>query len=433
MSDRPAIVLPPWLVPGLPRDALREAFARARWLLAGYWALTASGYVVLVATAVTWWRGSARYAVALVLASLVGALAGNLLGLLRVRTGAVQLALHLLLVALAFALQGAPLVVAALCAGLWSLGCGHLALQRRLALGALWIPVVCWTAAIVTVLDRNGRMQRWEAGEKHAVWQPLTLGMLSLVVVLFFLFLAGQEHFHGQVWQAGAVTTPVTLTRQRAAGATRVTKRGVFAVLAFALVATLLTARIAPYLWRTGSQEGPRARDESPAPDAAPTPPRADWDALARALERAAREAGERARDVLPFVPLFLLRRPLRRAWLLRQWRRPLLPVSPTERATRLWRYVTVALGDVDGRPKTGETHEQAVERFIEARVARGEPRPEGLAEARDLYERVRFGLGIPPGALEALEAEAERAFASVRAPLTRWQRIASWWRRIES
>jgi len=432
-AERAPIVLPPWLVAGLAREPLRETLARARWLLASYWLLTGSGYVVLVATAVTWWHGEATYAVALVLASLVGALAGNLLGLLRIRTWVVQVAIHALLFGGLFAAAGAPLVVAAAFAGLWSLGCGHIALQRRFSLWSLWVPVICWTAAIITALERAGRLHTWQSGHKEGVWQPLTMGMLFLVVAEFFIFLAGQESYHGQVWQAGAVTTPVTLTKQRAAGATRVTKRGVFAVLAFALVATLLTAKIAPYLWRTGPQDGGRNNDD-PQPSERPRePPRADWDALARALERAAREAQERSKEVLPFLPLFLLNRPLRRAWLLRHWRKPVYGVPPTERASNLWRYVTIALGDVECRPKTGETHEQAVERLIQVRTASGGPLPEGLAETRELYERVRFGLGIPTGSLEALQAQAERAFASVRAPMTPWQRVTCWWRKIES
>ena len=432
-AERAPIVLPPWLVAGLAREPLRETFARARWLLASYWLLTASGYAVLVATAVTWWHGEATYAVALVLSSLVGALVGNLLGLLRVRTWVVQVGIHVLLFATGLAMMSAPLVVAATFSALWSVGCGHIALQRRFSLWSLWIPVICWTAAIITALSQAGRLHAWQAGHKEGVWQPLTLAMLFLVVVEFFIFLAGQESYHGQVWQAGAVTTPVTLTKQRAVGATRVTKRGVFALLAFALVATLLTAKIAPYLWRTGPQDG-RRRDDEPPPSQRPREaPRADWDALARALERAAREAQERGEDVLPFLPLFLLNRPLRRLWLLRHWRRPVYPVTPTERASNLWRYVVIALGDVECRPKTGETHEQAVERLIQVRAAHGGPLPDGLAETRELYERVRFGLGIPTGSLEALQAHAERAFVTVRAPMSAWQRVKSWWRKLDA
>jgi hypothetical protein len=432
-AERTPVVLPPWLIANLAREPLRETFARARWLLATYWLLTGSGYAVLVLTAITWWHGEATYAVALILSSLIGALVGNLLGLLRLRTWVVQVAIHVLLAVGTAALMGAaPLAIPAMFSALWSVGCGHIALQRRFSLASLWIPVICWTAAIITVLERNGRLHTWQAGHKEGVWQPLTFAMLFLVVAEFFVFLAGQESYHGQVWQAGAVTTPVRLTKQRAVGATRVTKRGIFAVLTFALVATLLTAKIAPYLWRTGPQERGN-RDDEPRPSDRPREaPNADWDALGRALERAAREAAERAKDTLPFLPLFLLNRPLRRLWLLRHWRKPVYPVTPTEQATNLWRYVVIALGDVECRPKTGETHEQAVERLIQVRAASGGPLPEGLAETRELYERVRFGLGIPTGAIEALQAEAERAFESVRAPMSAWQRVKCWWRKIE-
>ena len=45
----------------------------------------------------------------------------------------------------------------------------------------------------------------------------------------------------------------------------------------------------------------------------------------------------------------------------------------------------------------------------------------------------MRFGLGIPAGAIEALQAQAERAFVTVRAPMSAWQRVKSWWRKIEA
>jgi hypothetical protein len=426
--------LPPWLIAGVAREALQETFARARWLLASYWLLTGSGYVALVAAALSWWEGNVTFAVVLVLSSLVGALVGNLLGLLRVRTWLVQLAIHLLLFAGLFAVDDVPLLTATVFAGLWSLGCGHAALQRRGALWSLWIPVICWTAAIFTVLEYTGRFRAWRMGEKGAVWDPLTLAMLFLVVLEFFLFLAGQESYHRQVWRAGAVTTPVTFTQHRAVGATRVTKRGVFALLVFALLATGFTAKLAPYLWRTGPQEARRDNTSPSDGREAPRPrPEVDWDALARALERTAREAQQRARDALPFLPLFLFRRPLRRAWLLRHWRRPMVSVTPTERANNLWRYVTIALDDVDQQPRRGESYEQTIERFIRVRAARGEAPPEGLAETRTLYERVRFGLGIPTGALDELQVQAERAFRSVRAPMTPWQRVKCWFRSIET
>lgn len=436
--QRPGVILPPWLVPGVAREPLRETFARARWALGSYWLFAASGYVVLLATALTQWHGDGGATIGMIVASALGVAFGNLLALLRVRPWPTMLALALAQVAACASLStGAPPTLVILTfTFLWSAGCGHATLQRSFPLATLWIPIICWTAAIITILEKNGRLHTWQSGHKDGVWQPVTLAMLFLVVVEFFLFLAGQEHYHGQVWQSGAVSTPMTLKAHRDAGATRITRRGVFAVLVLAAVATAFTGKIAPYFWRTGRpDDGPR--DPPPQGDPEPQRPRepgsrVDWDGLMRSIERAMRQAERQAREVLPFVPLFLLNRPLKRLYLLHHLRRPVVALTPTERATNLWRYVVIALGDVDAAPRTGEAVEHAVGRLVTLRNAQGQPLPEGLVESSELYQRVRFGLGIPTGAVEALQTSAERAFETVRAPMNVWQRVTCWWRKIE-
>jgi hypothetical protein len=56
----------------------------------------------------------------------------------------------------------------------------------------------------------------------------------------------------------------------------------------------------------------------------------------------------------------------------------------------------------------------------------------QGLADAAKQYQRMRFGLGIPAGALDDLRGHVESAFRNVRAPLDEWKRFKSWWRKIE-
>jgi hypothetical protein len=434
--DAPPMVLPPWLVAGVAREPLRETLGRARWVLASYWLLLVSSYVVLFATAMRWWHGDIAMTGVMLAASAVGVAVGNALALARVRPWLVQLGAHGTLMLSCLSIIGGmpPIAVVVAFSFLWSLAGGHLTLQRRGSLVALWIPMICWTAAIITILEQNGRLHAWQAGHKEGVWQPVTLTLLFLVIVEFFLFLAGQEHYHAQVWQAGATATPMSLTKHRALGATRITKRGVTALLIFAFVSTLFVSKVAPYFWRTGPAErrdngrDPEPEPRSRRPNRGPEP---DWDALKRSITRALREAEKQARDVLPFVPLFLLNRPLRRFVLLRHLRRPFEPLNPSERAANLWRYVLIALGDVKAEPRPGESLDQAVERVIEARTAANEPLPDGLADSCEVYQRIRFGLGIPTGSIEALQASAERAFVTVRAPMTRWQRVASWWRKL--
>lgn len=435
--DAPVMVLPPWLVAGVAREPLRETLARARWVLGSYWLLLASSYIVLFATAVTWWHGDTTITAIMLLASAFGVAAGNGLALARVRPWLVQLGVHGTLMLSCVSMAGGvpPLVVVVVFSFLWSVSGGQLTLQRRGSLVALWIPMICWAAAIITILEQNGRLHEWQSGHKEGVWQPVTLALLFMVIVEFFLFLAGQEHYHAQVWQAGATATPMSLTKHRAIGATRITKRGITAVLVLALVSSGFVAKLAPYLWRTGPAEHrdngrePPPEPQNRRPRSAPEP---DWDALKRSIERAVREAEKQARDVLPFVPLFLLNRPLRRLLLLRHLRRPMRTLNPSERAANLWRYVLIALGDAKMQPRPGESLDQTVERIVEARTAANEPLPEGLAESCEVYQRIRFGLGIPTGSVEALQRSAERAFVTVRAPMTAWQRVASWWRKLD-
>lgn len=427
----PPMILPPWLVAGVARETLRETLARAKWVLASYWLLLVSSYAALFVTAATWWHGDLGATAAMLVVSAVGVALGNGLALARVRPWVVQVAVYgTLALACATTMVGVPAaLVVGVIALVWSIGAGHLALHRRGSLLALWIPMSCWTAAIVTILEKNNRLHAWQAGHKEGVWQPATLALLFTVIVEFFLFLAGQEHYHAQVWQSGATASPMSLSAHRAVGATRITKRGLTAVLVLSLVASGLVAKLAPYLWRTQATGTHHTEPESGRPREVPDP---DLDALVRSIKRSLREAARQARDVLPFVPLFLLNRPVRRLFLLRHLRRPLREVTPSERAGNLWRYVLIALGDAKLAPGTGESLDHTVERVVSVRNAQGYAMPEGLAETCEVYQRIRFGLGIPTGSIDALQASAERAFVTVRAPMSRYARAASWWRRLE-
>lgn len=442
-DDTPPMLLPPWMGAGTPRETLREAFARATWVLASYWALLVGGYLALVAVAVVYWRAD-RAAVAiplLVVASGAGVALGNLLALLRTRSWVIQLVVcGAIAVGCVASMQlGVPVVLFVM-TFLTSVGSGHTSLQRGGTLWSLFVPMVCWAGAILTVVEKHGRLRSWEAGAKAAIWEPATLVMLLLVVTLYFLYMAGQEHYHTQVWQAAATQGPVSLVQHRASGAMRFTKRGMAAIAVLAVVVGTAVSQVSPYLFRTetrrGDDHGERGHAHEPEPGdplSEPSPgSRFDWDALGRAMRRAAREAEEGSRDALPFVPLFLLNRPLRRWWVLRRLRRPLRPESPSRRAENLWRYVRVALDDTGRSQRPGETVEDVSQRIDVTRARVGLGPAASLRRASDGYQQIRYGLGIPEGAVSALERDAEGAFDEVRASLTGWQRVKSWWRRID-
>lgn len=433
------MVLPPWLIAGVAPEGLREGFSRARWMLGAYWLLTLTGFAVLSLVATLYWR-SANAGIGMVVLSAVSALGvalGNLLGLLRTRAWVIQtVILGATIGTCVSSVALGPVVVLYGLMFLWSVGCGHLTLQRRFSLATLWIPVICWTGAILTILDRAGRMHAWQGGHKEGVWQPVTLALLLLLVMMFFLFLAAQEHYHTLVWQASASSTPASLARHRVKGAMRLTGRGMAAIVALAVLVGGSVALVSPYLWRTGParRDGERARDAPRERRRDEGPPRdaPDWDgdALSRAIRRMAREAEEQSKSALPFVPLFLLRRPMRRWWLMRRLRRRGAP--PSTRAAGLWRYLVIGLDDARLGPRGGETLEDMVVRVNAARAREGYAPVPGLAESVVVYERVRYGLGIPQGAVDALQTDVERAFDEVRRPLDPWTRLKGWFRKLD-
>jgi len=442
------MILPPWWRGGSPREPLTEAFSRARWLLATYWLLLVSGYVVLLGVAFRYWGADQEFLVllpVLVGASTIGVALGNLLALARIRGWVVQSGVWLAIaMSCTVAIAAGPHLAGGAIAFLTSVSCGHAAMQRSSLLTALWVPAVCWVGAMLTVIDQHGGVRRWETGAKDGVWDPTALALLGALVGLYFAFLAGQARYHSAVWSAGGTDAPALLTQHQRGAPLRLTRRGALALVLLALLATTATAWVAPYLWRTGPRDGHRAGHGAGDPRAAGRPasdsepdratrgrPRPDAHVLRDALGRAARKAREQAEGVLPLVPLFLLNRPVRRWWRLRRMRRGGRSDEPTKRALRRWDYVTVALRDVGIRVLPGDTADELVAKVNAQRESKGlGPIPE-LAAAAAEVDRVRFGLGIPAGVVDALEVHAVRAYEAVRAPMTRWQRVACWWRRM--
>ena len=440
---RRPVILPPWWRGGAPREPLGESFARARWLLATYWLLLVSGYVALVGAAFRFGGANADVAALLpmlVAASTFGVAGGNLLALLRLRAWVVQSTVWgFIALSCVVALSAGPWIAGAALSFLTGLGCGHAAMQRRSLLVALWGPAVCWAGAILPVLEGHGGIRRWEIGVKEGVWDPTALALLGSLAALYLAFLAGQSSYHNAVWAAGGTESQDTQVHARVEPTLHLTRRGALALALLGALVTATTALVAPYLWRTGPADARREHPGAPPTTPPPRdgeghrrrPARPDRQALRDAVLRAAHHAREQVEDVLPFLPLFVLNRPVRRWWRLRRLRRGGRREEPTERALRRWEYVVVALGDVGIRVLPGDTADELVAKVDAQRAALGLGSIPELHAAASEVDRVRFGLGIPAGTIAALEDHAVRAYEEIRAPMTRGQQLRCWWRRM--
>lgn len=409
----------------------------ARAALWAYWTFTVGGLCALVFAVLAYERyvgeRDHRVLAYLFLGGLGGTALGNLLALRRVRVVVVLAAAGLLcLVPAVLAKGGAGGEIWALFyAFVFGTACGHLALQHRFELAASFLPVVGWGGAILVILNSERRASVW-AEDKVSAWLPVPLLLLALGSVAFVAFLAGNQAHRLAVWQAlGTARRPsarVAVARRRRRG-----RGSLLAVVVIGLFAFGASAVLSPYLWRTG-------RGDRPADDGAPSRATGDeddgssgspldWERLGEAVIRVVEQVKETGKRWLPFIPIMFLNRPARRLWLLRQLRRPLWRVSPTARVEGLWRLVRIACADAGVRPRPQDSIAELV-----ARAGQRLPPEEAgrLAALGARYRRVRYGLGIPPGEPRALLPEAERAFRALRADLTAWQRVASWFRRLD-
>jgi hypothetical protein len=111
---------------------------------------------------------------------------------------------------------------------------------------------------------------------------------------------------------------------------------------------------------------------------------------------------------------------PARRLLWERRLRAPPWRVPPARRVQELWARVAMMLGDLGVPAREGEPAEAHVAR---ARAALGalpstDAEIAGLAEAAAIADRVRFGLGMAPGDVAAMER------AACWAADTAWERL---------
>jgi hypothetical protein len=189
-------------------------------------------------------------------ATVVGHVLGNLLGLAGLRL--LPITLLFLGLFIGSALSGVVLGVFAfylVIATIAAFG-GYLGVASRLDVVASWYPLAFSIGGAIHWMNRHGAVATFQSGTKHAVWDPFTIVCLTGTVFLMLTFLATRHSLGLTTWQEvgrmrGArrePTDPVAVARPG---------RGSFVVLFLFTLAILgVTALLSPYLFRTHSVEG---------------------------------------------------------------------------------------------------------------------------------------------------------------------------------
>ncbi len=132
---------------------------------------------------------------------------------------------------------------------------------------SLFAPMVWITGSIIYLAEESGTVGRWFDGDKWAIWDLFTAPVLAVGVVLMLAYLASREKHRLYRWMtAAAAPEQATLTRVKgsALGAAASGCGTTVVVLLLALVLTVGTGVLAPFLWRTGPRDRGEPDDDPP-------------------------------------------------------------------------------------------------------------------------------------------------------------------------
>jgi hypothetical protein len=315
----------------------------------------------------------------------------------------------------------------AMTGGLWSL-------ETHRALWSTWLPIVYSTGAIIVWAEDMGEDAAWHAGEKWAIWDIVTFFVLGSQIALILLYLVTRETHRLALWRRGPTAPLQPSVAERGAARPRLTILGFVLLMGTALVLSVATAVISPYLWRTGSGDGDDGGSSQQQTDDGggsgtgdPVPDDGTGDRLQQLLQKAAEAAKQAGGAVCSMLTLAILGligflvgfRPLKRLLTVRHLRDPIWQVTPTTRIEQGWRLVEIALGDVGVFPKPGEDA-AGLARRARPVLEKISPVPvHGLEDAAEVADRVRFGLGVGPNDLAVMERFSGWAMDTV------WERLS--------
>ena len=302
--------------------------------------------------------------------------------------------------------------------GVWSLASSR-------ALFAAWIPVIYGTGAMFTLVNHSDGVERWESGNKLAIWSIGTALILFFTIALLLAYLVQRERHRLHLWRFGPRALLAGSVTEKGAARPRLTLFGWVAVIAVGLSLTAGTLLIAPYLFRTGhpereSQERSQQRQNTPQqgqtqpqePQDQPQQEQNPGDELERALQSI-------AQAMCPLlIGLFLIAgagavliRPIRRLAIIEYLRKAPIPVAPTTRIRMGWRLIEIGLGDLGIESDSSIDASALIARHAKQLEAIDTDLLKQLIEAARIRDRIAYGLGIEPGDVEKFARRAERIF----------------------
>ncbi len=329
--------------------------------------------------------------------------------------------------------------------GLWSLRTGR-------ALFAAWVPLMYASGAAILVAEAQGKVGTWQAGQKWAIWDITTFGVLVIGIVLLLAFLLAREGHRLTLWRHGPRAALEASSQESGAARPRLTLLGWVLLCGLAFGVAVGAAVLAPYLWRTAPVEDGEA--SAPADPDGQTPiaqaddgdkpsPASDQNVKKERKSRTRRGEGEDSDLVevregarpaeqgpggVVIDPLLLLALlligllfgglPARRLWIVSRLRDPSPGASATARIEGWWRLVEIALCDAGVELRPGEAPDRLLARARPALMVFHPLDVEGLEDAAAIRDRVAYGLGVDPADLARMEGIAIRCFDTL------WDRL---------
>jgi hypothetical protein len=311
------------------------------------------------------------------------------------------------------------------------------------AIFGAWVPLMYASGTAIIMAENSGRVAEWHAGNKWAVWDVFTFGILGLGIVLLLAFLVTRESHRLHLWRRSPRGMGRGSVKETGAARPRLSCMG-WALLAFLAVGLSVgTAAMAPYLWRTGpgDRDGDNTHDGDPQ-DGDPQDPKdgQQGDSAKDKAERQVESVGEEMQrnmqpvteqglDLLSTLLIMLLLwilallvfwRPVRRLLTVRHLRDPFWTVSATKRIENGWRMVEIAMGDAGVPPRPGEPAVSLVLRAgpMLRKLKAGKVDVHGLEDAARVRDRIAYGLGVGPEDVALMNHVADWAYDTV------WDRL---------